>query len=44
MEVRLIEKAGVPASEIDAHQKIQKLVDAAAFTKGWCGYPAAAPV
>lgn len=38
MEVRLIEKAGVPASEIDAHQQIQKAFDAAAFTKGWRGY------
>lgn len=38
MEIRLIEKAGVPASEIDALQKIQKTFDAAAFTKGWRGY------
>lgn len=38
MEVRLIEKAGVPASEIDAHQKIQKAFDASSFTKGWRAY------
>ena len=38
MEIRLIEKGGVPASEIDAQQKIQKTFDAAAFTKGWRGY------
>lgn len=38
MEVRLIEKSGVPASEIDAHQQIQKAFDAAVFTKGWRGY------
>lgn len=38
MQIRLIEKAGVPASEIDAHQKIQKAFDAAPFTKGWRGY------
>lgn len=38
MEIRLIEKAGVPASEIDAQQKIQKTFDASTFTKGWRGY------
>lgn len=38
MEIRLIEKAGVPASEIDAQQRIQKAFDAAPFTKGWRGY------
>lgn len=38
MEIRLIESAGVPASEIAAHQRIQKAFDAAAFTKGWRGY------
>lgn len=38
MDIRLIEKAGVPASEIDAHQRIQKAFDAAAFSKGWRGY------
>ena len=38
MDIRLIEKAGVPASEIDAHQQIQKTFDAVAFSKGWRGY------
>lgn len=38
MDIRLIEKAGVPASEIDAIQKMQKAFDAASFTKGWRGY------
>lgn len=38
MEIRLIETAGVPASEIDAHQRIQKAFDASKFTKGWRGY------
>jgi serine/threonine protein kinase len=38
MDIRLIEKAGVPASEIDAHQRIQKAFDASPFTKGWRGY------
>jgi len=38
VEIRLIEKAGVPASEIDAQQKIQKTFDASTFTKGWRGY------
>ncbi len=38
MDIRLIEKAGVPASEIDAHQKIQKAFDATTFAKGWRGY------
>jgi serine/threonine protein kinase len=38
LEIRLIEKAGVPASEIAAQQKIQKSFDAAAFTKAWRGY------
>jgi superfamily I DNA and/or RNA helicase len=38
VDIRLIEKAGVPASEIDAHQQIQKTFDAAAFSKGWRGY------
>lgn len=38
MEIRLIEAAGVPASEIDAHQRIQKAFDASKFTKGWRGY------
>jgi len=38
VEIRLIEKAGVPASEIEAHQKIQKAFDAVAFSKGWRGY------
>lgn len=38
MEIRLIEKAGVPASEIDAQQKIQRKFDSDAFTKGWRGY------
>ncbi len=38
MEIRLIEPAGVPASEIAAHQRIQKAFNAAPFTKGWRGY------
>ncbi|WP_169420222.1 hypothetical protein [Ramlibacter agri] len=38
MEIRLIESAGVPASEIAAHQRIQKAYDATAFTKGRRGY------
>lgn len=38
MDIRLIEKAGVPASEIDAHQRIQKAFDGSPFTKGWRGY------
>lgn len=38
MEIRLIETAGVPASEIDAHQRIQKAFDASTFTKAWRGY------
>ncbi|QVQ29524.1 AAA domain-containing protein [Achromobacter deleyi] len=38
MEIRLIEKAGVPASEIDALQRIQKVFDASKFTKEWRGY------
>jgi len=38
MEIRLIESAGVPASEIAAHQRIQMAFDAAPFTKGWRGY------
>jgi serine/threonine protein kinase len=38
MEIRLVEKAGVPASEIDAHRKIQNAYDSSPFTKGWRGY------
>lgn len=38
MDIRLIEKAGVPASEIDAHQRIQLAFNASAFSKGWRGY------
>ena len=38
MEIRLIEKAGVPASEIEAHQRIQQAFDKAPLTKGWRGY------
>lgn len=38
MDIRLVEKSGVPASEIEAHQRIQKAFDAAAFSKGWRGY------
>jgi serine/threonine protein kinase len=38
MEIRLIEKAGVPAAEIEAHKCIQKAFDNAAFTKDWFAY------
>lgn len=38
MEIRLIEKAGVPASEIEAHKSIQQAFDNAPFTKTWVGY------
>jgi len=38
MEIRFIEKAGVPASEIDALQQVEQAFDASAFTKGWRGY------
>lgn len=38
MDIRLIEKSGVPASEIEAHQRIQKAFDATPLTKSWRGY------
>ncbi|MCG9124865.1 AAA domain-containing protein [Laribacter hongkongensis] len=38
MEIRLIKKTGVPAHEIDAHQKIHKALSGAAFSSRWRGY------
>lgn len=38
MDIRLIEKAGVPKSEIEAHQRIEKAFNSSEFSKGWRGY------
>lgn len=38
MEIKLLDTTGVPASEIEAHQRIQKTFDAAPFTRKWRGY------
>jgi len=38
VEIRLIKKTGVPAAEIDAHQKIHKAFNESLFTSRWRGY------
>lgn len=38
MEIKLIRKNGVPASEVEAHQRIQEEFDGAEFTRKWRGY------
>lgn len=38
MEIRLVKKTGVPAAEIDAHQKIYKAFNASEFSSRWRGY------
>mgnify|MGYP000906933193 CR=1 FL=1 len=38
MEIRLIKKAGVPAAEIDAHQRIHKAFNESQFSSRWRGY------
>lgn len=35
MEIRLIKKSGVPAHEIDAHQKIYNAFNGPAFSTRW---------
>lgn len=38
MDIRLVKKTGVPAAEIEAHQKIHKAFNASPFTGRWRGY------
>lgn len=38
MDIKLIKKTGVPKSEIEAHQLIQKEFSGTSFSKGWRGY------
>lgn len=38
MEIRLLNKSGVPAAEIQAHQKIFEAFNKSNFTKDWRGY------
>lgn len=38
MEIRMIEKSGVPDAEISAHQRIQRAFDSGIKTKQWRGY------
>lgn len=38
MEIKLIRRSGVPRSEVNAHQAIQKAFSASPFSKAWRGY------
>ena len=38
MEIRLLNKSGVPAAEIQAHQKLYDAFNKSNFTKNWKGY------
>ena len=38
MEIRLLDKRGVPAAEIRAHQAIHEAFNKSSFTKDWRGY------
>ena len=38
MDIKLINKSGVPAAEIQAHQKIYEAYNKSKFTKGWMAY------
>lgn len=38
MEIKLIRRSGVPASEVKAHQEIQKAFSVSPFSKAWRGY------
>jgi len=38
LEIKLIRRSGVPRSEVDAHQAIQKAFSASPFSRAWRGY------